>query len=135
VRRDKLTLSAIPILFLASFFILTYSQDTHWIIDEGSKKYVETAEHEYEDYYRVTTISEGKKQVSVSLGKDFLGKDVEVKKVSQKGKTEIILEVLEGDHEGHVPYIMIGVDEVKEPLTVRTEDGVVFESFGEKVMR
>jgi YesK-like protein len=134
-RRDRVTLATIPILFISSFILLIYSQDHHWVIDKGSKKYIEAAEHEYEDYYRVNTISEGKKQVTLTLGKDFLGKDIDVKKVSQSGKTEIILEVSEGENNGYVPYIMIGVDEVKEPLIVRTEDGVVFESFGEKVMR
>jgi hypothetical protein len=134
VHRDKITLIAMPIIFAASFMILLYSQENHWIIEDGSTKYIESADHEHENYYRVTTISEGMKQVTLTLGKEYLGKEIDVKKVSKMGDTEITLEISEGEYKNHTPYIMIGVDEIKEPLTVRTEEGVVFESIGEKVM-
>jgi YesK-like protein len=134
VRRDKITLIVIPVIFVSSLMIIINSQENYWIIEEGSKKYVEAEGNEYENSYRVTTISEGKKQVTLMLGKDYLGKELDVKKVRQRGRTEIILDIAEGENGDHTPYIMIGVNEINEPLTVRTIDGVVFESIGEKVL-
>ncbi|MGF3104663.1 hypothetical protein [Rossellomorea sp. DUT-2] len=134
VKRDKLILITTPIIFLSSFMLLIFSDDNHWIIDEGSTKFVQGEDREFENYYRVTTISEGRKQVTLTLGEEYLGKDIDVKKVRQKGGTEILVEIGEGEQPNQTPYIMIGIDEIKEPLSVKTTEGVTFESIDEKVM-
>ncbi len=135
VKRDKLTLIAIPIIFISSLLILIYSSDNYWIIDEGSTKFVQSDDHEYENYYRVTTISEGSKQVTLTLGEKYMGKDIDVEKVSQNDGTEIIVHIGEGEDQNETPYIMIGIDEIKEPLSVKTTEGITFESIAEKVKK
>jgi hypothetical protein len=133
VKRDKLILISMPILFVSSLMILLYSSDNYWIIDEGSTKFVQADDRKYENYYRITTISEGRKQVTLTLGEEYLGKEIEVEKVRQKDGTEIIVDIGEGDNPNHTPYIMIGIDEVTEPFSVKTTEGVTFESIAEKV--
>jgi len=133
VKRDKLILITTPIIFLSSLMLLIYSADNYWIIDEGSTKFVQGDDGEFENYYRVTTISEGRKQVTLTLGEEYLGKDIDVKKVRQKDSTEILVEIGEGEQPDQTPYIMIGIDEIKEPLSVKTTEGVTFESIAEKV--
>jgi hypothetical protein len=135
VKRDKFTLIAMPIIFITSLLILIYSSDNYWIIDEGSTKFVQGDNREYENYYRVTTISEGSKQVTLTLGEDYVGKDIDVEKVRQKDRTEIIVHIGDGENLNETPYIMIGIDEIKEPLSVKTTEGVTFESIAEKVKK
>ncbi|TMU83774.1 hypothetical protein FGG79_18940 [Bacillus sp. BHET2] len=135
VKRDKLTLIAMPIIFITSLLILIYSSDNYWIIDEGSTKFVQSADHEYENYYRVTTISEGSKQVTLTLGEKYMGKDIDVEKVRQNDRTERTVHIGEGENPNETPYIMIGIDEIKEPLIVKTTEGITFESIVEKVKK
>ena len=80
-----------------------------------------------ETYYEVTTISEGRKQVTLVLGKEYSGKNVEVDNVSRWESTEITIKITDEGMEDKTPYIWIGLDEIKDPLTIQTTDGVVIE--------
>ncbi|TYS18538.1 hypothetical protein FZC78_03085 [Rossellomorea vietnamensis] len=133
VKRDLIMLFSLPLVFAASVGIIIITNENYRIIDEGSTKYVEGDGRKYENYYRVTTVSEGTKQVTLTLGKEYLGKEIEVKRVSEKNNTEITVEIKEGEQDNHTPYIMIGIDEIKEPLIVQTTEGVTFESIEDKV--
>lgn len=123
-KRDKIGMVLFPILFFATIGITLYADDGYWVIEKGSVAPAET------EGYRISTISEGCKEVSLLLGKKYLGKWIEVDKVSKWGSTEITLKITDGGEEDKVPYIRIGIKEIKEPLKVETMDGVVFELVG-----
>ncbi|WP_010651556.1 YesK family protein [Oceanobacillus massiliensis] len=123
-KKDKLILFTLPILFFATIGLSIYFEQGYWIIETN---YVEGEGN----YYEISTISEGKKQVSLILGEKYFGKDIEVEKVSKWGPTEITVKIVDGGNEDKFPYIRIGLDEIKDPLKVQTTDGVVFESVRE----
>ena len=119
--RDKISLGSLPILFFLVIGLIIYSDKGYWIIDQG----VTIGK---EEGYRTSTILEGRKEVTLILGEEYLGKEIEVKKVSRRGPTEISVEIIEGKNKNKAPYIQIGLDEIKEPLKVQTKDGVIFDS-------
>lgn len=119
--KDKLILVILPILFFLVIGFIVYSDDGYWIIDQG-------VTNGNEEGYRTATIMEGRKEVLLMLGEEYLGKEIEVKKVSRRGPTEISLKIIEGENKNKAPYIQIGLDEIKEPLKVQTTDGVIFNS-------
>lgn len=129
---DKIILVILPIIFFTTIWLVMYSDQGYWIIDQGETPYTENAER-YENYYRTSTISEGKKQVTLILGEKYLGKEIEVESVSKWGPTEITVKIVEGKDKDKTPYIIIGLDEIREPLKVQTTDGLVFESIMDKV--
>lgn len=119
-KRDKISLGILPILFFLTIGLIVYSDKGYWIIHEGITK-------GEKEGYKVETILEGRKEVLLILGEDYLGKAIEVKRVSRRGPTEITVEIIEGEHTDMAPYIQIGLDEIKEPLKVQTTDGVIFD--------
>lgn len=129
-KKDKISLLILPLLFIGTIFLIIYVDSNFWIIDKGVMTYVEEDEQSIsiENSYRVSTISEGKKAIYLSLGKEYLGKKIEVESVSEWGPTEITVKIVEGNHSNKVPYLKIGVDEINEPLLVETTDGVVIQS-------
>lgn len=128
-KRDKASLILLPLLFFSIIVLSIYLDDGYWIIEQGGVTYVEDGSRAgLENYYKVSTILEGKKKIDLMLGKDFLGKEIEVENVSKWGSTEITLNIVDGEAENKAPYISIGLDEIKEPLTIQTTDGMVFES-------
>ncbi|WP_208585899.1 hypothetical protein [Gracilibacillus suaedae] len=124
---DKIILAILPIIFIATIGLVIYSDQGYWIIDKGETTYTEDAGRD-ESYYRTSTISEGKKQVTLRLGEKYLGKEIVVESVSKWGPTEITVKIVEGENKDKTPYIMIGLDEIREPLKVQSTDGMVFES-------
>lgn len=120
-KNDNLMLIILPVLFFTAIGSAFYFNQNYWIIDEGENSYMG------ETYYEVTTISEGRKQVTLVLGEEYSGKEVEVDNVSQWDSTEITINITDDGAEDKTPYIWIGVDEINEPLTIQTTDGVVIE--------
>lgn len=120
-KRDKISLLILPIMFFLTIGLIFYSDKGYWIIEQG-------ATSGGEEGYEIFTISEGKKEVFLVLGEEYLGKEIRVKKVSKRGPTEIILEIVEGENKNKSPYIRIGLDEINEPVKVQTTDGVIFDS-------
>lgn len=123
-KRDKISLLLLPIIFFATIGITIYSEDGYWIIEQASAAPVET------EGYRISTISEGSKEVTLLLGEKYLGKEIEVENVSKWGSTEIILKFVDGGDYDKVPFIQIGIKEINEPLKVQTTEGVIFEPIG-----
>lgn len=124
-KHDNIILLILPVLFLVLVGILIFPRGGHWIIAESSIAPVE------EEGYRISTISEGRKSVTLYFGNDYLGKEVEVEKVSNWGSTEIILNFIDGNENDKVPFIQIGIKEIKEPLKVESSDGASFENIKE----
>ncbi len=129
---DKYILVFLPIIFFATIGLVIYSDQGYWIIDTGETTYTENSARA-ENYYTISTISEGKKQVTIILGKHYLGKEIEVESISKKGPTEITLKIVEGENKDKTPYIRIGLNEIREPLKVQTTDGLVLKAITEKV--
>ncbi|QKY71769.1 hypothetical protein Len3610_16925 [Lentibacillus sp. CBA3610] len=129
-KRDKISLVMLPIIFFATIGLVIFSEQGYWIIDKGEHNYVRG--EGIENYYRVSTISEGKKQVSLRVGEEYMGKEIEVENITKRGPTEITVKMVEGEDENKIPYIDIGVDEITEPVKVQTTNGVVFESAKDK---
>lgn len=121
---DKISLVVLPILFFAIIGLTIYSDDGYWIIAQASAAPAET------EGYRISTISEGKKEITILLGEEYLGKEIQVEDVSKWGSTEITLKLIDEGVDGKVPFIQIGIDEIKEPLKLQTTDGVIFEEIG-----
>ncbi|MFA7743992.1 hypothetical protein [Salinicoccus roseus] len=126
-KRDKISLLILPIIFVATIGITIYSEQGYWIIAQSNIGPVET------EGYRISTISEGSKEVTLLLGEKYLGKEIEVENLSKQGATEITLKFVDGGEEDKVPFIQIGIREINEPLQVKTTDGVIFEPIGGKV--
>ncbi|MFD2925271.1 hypothetical protein [Halobacillus naozhouensis] len=128
-KRDKGILVALPLVLFATIGLVLYTDDNYWVINEGFTPYDNQEENESLDsYYRISTISEGKKQIHVSLGEKYVGKDVEVEKVKVIGNTEVTLKLVDGGKSNKTPYIQIGVDQIVEPLKVQTTEGDVIHS-------
>ncbi|MGN7479847.1 YesK family protein [Solibacillus silvestris] len=123
-KRDKISLLLLPIIFFATIGISIISQDGYWIIEQASAAPVET------EGYRISTISEGSKAITLLLGEKYLGKEIEIKNVNKWGPTEIILRLVDGGDDDQVPFIQIGLKEINEPLKVQTTEGVTFELIG-----
>lgn len=125
-KRDKVSLMILLIVFFATIGFFTLSEKNYWIIEYTSAAPVET------DGYRISTISEGNKEVTLLLGEKYLGKEIEVENVdlNESGSTEITLKFVEGGNYDKVPYIQIGIKEINEPLKVQTTDGVIFNPIG-----
>lgn len=121
---DKISLLLLPILFFATIGISIFSEDEYWIIEQASAAPVET------EGYRISTISEGSKEITLLLGEKYLGKEIEVENVSKFGSTEIILKFVDGGDDDKVPFIQIGLNEINEPLKVQTTDGEIFQPIG-----
>jgi hypothetical protein len=127
---DRLGLVLLPLILFGTIGLNMYFDEGHWIIEEGAAPYKEqNVEEELQSHYRISTISEGMKQVTLILGKEYIGKDIEVEKVRKWGSTEITVKMVESEkNKDRIPYIMIGLDEIKEPLKVQTTDGTVIPS-------
>lgn len=120
-RADKICLAILPILFFLTIGAIVYSDKGYWIIDQG----VTNGEVEG---YKTSTGMEGTGIISLMLGEDYIGKNIEVKKVSRSGPTVITVKIIEGGEPTKSPYIKIGLDEIKEPLRIQTTEGIIFES-------
>lgn len=123
-KRDKISLLLLPIIFLATIGIGILLDDEYWIIEQASAAPVET------EGYRISTISEGSKAITLLLGEKYLGKEIEVENVSKWGSTEITLKFVDGGANDKVPFIQMGLNEINEPLKVQTTDGDIFEFIG-----
>ncbi|MER2009254.1 MAG: hypothetical protein ABS939_17530, partial [Psychrobacillus sp.] len=123
-KRDKISLLLLPIIFFATIGISIFSQDGYWIIEQASAAPVET------EGYRISTISEGSKAITLLLGEKYLGKEIEVESVSKWGSTEIVLKFVDGGDDDKVPFIQIGLNEINESLKVQTTDGKIFQPIG-----
>src|SRR5699024_10746140 len=95
-KRDKISLVLLPLILFATIGLAIYSEDGYWIIDQGRAAPVEV------EGYRTSTISEGRKDLTLLLGEDYIGKEVEVEKVSKRGATEITLKFTDGEDDGRV---------------------------------
>lgn len=118
---DKISLFILPVIFLAILWIGFGSVEDYWIIDQADTEPAET------EGYRISTISEGRKAVTILLGEEYLGKEIEVENVHVQGSTEIILRFEDEGNEDKVPYLQIGLNEINKPLKIQTTDGMVFE--------
>lgn len=128
-KKDRVTLVILPIIFFTIIGLNIYFDEVYWIVDQGEITYKEEVRRDgLENYYEVSTISEGRKQVELMLGKEYSGKEIVVENVTKRGPTEITVNIVEGEVTDKVPFIIIGLDEIKEPLTVQILDGVVIES-------
>ncbi|MEK4080045.1 hypothetical protein [Solibacillus sp. FSL K6-1126] len=123
-KKDKISLLLLPIIFFATIGISIFSQDGYWIIEQASAAPVET------EGYRISTISEGSKAITLLLGEKYLGKEIEVESVSKWGSTEIVLKFVDGGDDDKVPFIQIGLNEINESLKVQTTDGKIFQPIG-----
>ena len=123
-KRDKISLVVLPIIFFATIAITILSEDEYWIIEQASVAPAET------EGYRISTISEGNKAITLQFGEKYLGKEIEIEKVSKFGSTEIILKFVDGGENDKVPFIQIGLYEINEPLKVQTTDGEIFQPIG-----
>lgn len=117
---DKISLAILPLLFFLTIGAVVYFDKGYWLIQEG----VTNGEVQG---YETSTGMEGVKEISLMLGKDFVGKKIEVKKVSRSGPTVITVKITEDGDTTMSPYITIGLDEIKDPLQIKTTDGVIFE--------
>ena len=116
---EKTLLVILPIMFFITIGALVYSNKSYWIIDQGQ------LEASGPSYYNVTTISEGSKQLHIQLGEEHAGKAIEVEKVKKLGNTEVILKITNRADDTKEPYIKLGLDEIVEPLQVRTTDNEI----------
>ncbi|KHF38128.1 hypothetical protein [Halalkalibacter okhensis] len=118
---DKSILVLIPVIIFSFIAFTLSSNHSYWIIDEG----MIMSEEETPTYYQVSTISEGKKQIYVQLGEEFVGKVIKINDIKTLGNTEITLDIIEDGKQERLPFIRIGIDEVVEPLVIQTSDGQV----------
>lgn len=123
-KKDKISLVVLPAIFFATIVITILSEDAYWIIEQASVAPAET------EGYRISTISEGSKAITLLLGEKYLGQEIEIEKVSKFGSTEIILKFVDGGENDKVPFIEIGLYEINEPLKVLTTDGKDFQQIG-----
>ncbi|MCA1012819.1 hypothetical protein [Halobacillus halophilus] len=120
---EKIALFVLPVVFFATIFIATSAGKGYWIVNEGHA----VVQNEMESYYSLSTDSNGDKEIYVKLGKEYKGEKVEVQEVNQNDDTEVVVHVMESEsnenNANKAPFIIIGLDEIKEPLTVRTTEG------------
>lgn len=126
-KANKVSLAILPIVLFATLGSLIYFDKGYWVIDEGGTLYVE--ENDQHSYYKVSTILEGRKQLYLTLGHEYRGKHIEIDKISKWGPTSVTVKIIDGQDEKKVPFIKIGLDKIREPLTVQTTDGVVFHPY------
>lgn len=120
-KADKISLAILPLLFFLTIGAVVYSDKGYWIIDQG----ITNGEVEG---YKTSTGMEGMAEISLMLGEDYAGKNIEVKKVSRSGPTVITVKITADGVATKSPYIIIGLDEIKEPLQIQTTEGIIFES-------
>ena len=116
---EKTLLVILPIIFFTTIGALVYTDKSYWIIDQGQ------IEISGPSYYSVANILEGRKQLHIQLGGEYEGKAIEVEKVKKIGNTEVILKITDRADDTKKPYITIGLDEIVEPLEVRTTDNEI----------
>ena len=129
-KKDKLGLYILPIVFVTSLAIILVLDENYWIIEDGHEAYIERKGAEGQSYYKVFTIAEGAKQVYIVMGEEYTGKNMEVEKVSTWGSTKITVKITDGNSKKSVPFLRIGLDEIKEPLEVITTDGLRIQPIG-----
>ncbi|KYG28241.1 YesK family protein [Alkalihalobacillus trypoxylicola] len=123
---DQALLIMIPFLLFSTIIWTLVSSDPYWTIDEG---YLLMSESTTSSYYQISTISEGKKQVHIQLGNDYEGSQLEINTIRKIGNTEIIIHITNsGGEEGRIPYSRIGIDQIVEPLTIKTDQGEIIHS-------
>nr|WP_275584401.1 YesK family protein [Pullulanibacillus pueri] len=126
-RIDKVFLGVLPVIFIAGLLFLHHLDDNYWVIDQGA---VAVAKSELnQSGYSLSTIGEGKKSLTLTLGKEYRGKKISIEKVKQWRSTTVIVKLTEGGELEKTPFITVGLDEIKEPLTVKTTDGKIFSAF------
>lgn len=118
-KKDRIILVILFVVFMLLIGGMALPSKGYWIIDQGET-------NGNEEGYSVSTISEGRKEVLLMLGEEYIGKEVNVKKVTKRGATHIIVEIVEGENKHKAPYIRIGLDEIKEPLKIETTEGKTF---------
>ncbi|QTN01157.1 hypothetical protein ERJ70_18840 [Sediminibacillus dalangtanensis] len=122
---DKIGLVILPVIFFIILLVGNITDDDYWIIDEGHA----VVNDDTYSHYRVSTISEGNKQIYVILGEEYIGTKMEVEEIDHNESTEVVLGVVEDEsNPNKSPFIYIGLDEIKEPLTVRTSEGEEIQS-------
>lgn len=122
-RMDLVSMFLLPFLLIAIIFSLNIFNKDYWISEAGTQPYNDLNM----EGYSISTISEGRKMVYIELGEDYQGKTINVDKVSHRGGTTILLDVDEEGKKGEVPFIKIGLDHIKDDLTVKTTGGDVIE--------
>jgi|SRR5690625_388289 len=122
-KKDKISLFLLPFLLIAIIFSLNYFEKDYWIIEEGTQPYNESIR----DGYTTSTISEGRKMIHIELGEDYEGKMIQVKKVTHRGATTIVIDIQDHGIQQQVPFIKIGLDQIKDDLIVKTTDDVIIE--------
>lgn len=122
-KKDKVSLVLLPLLLIVLIWLPIYADKNYWVIEEGARPFGESSAQGYQ----TSTISEGSKMLAIHLGEEYKGKSIEVKKVSQRGTTTVVLAIQEGEKEQEVPFIKIGLDTIKDPLIVKTTDGEVID--------
>ncbi|MCP3030474.1 YesK-like family protein [Halobacillus sp. A1] len=123
---DKIGLFVLPVFFFTTIFFVTLNDaDDYWINEEGHM----SVQEDTKNHYRVSTISEGNKEIFIRLGEEYIGKKIEVEEIDQNESTEVVLSMVEDENAPKKsPFIFIGLNEIKEPLTVRTTEGEEFQS-------
>ncbi|AKG03403.1 hypothetical protein AAV35_000465 [Salimicrobium jeotgali] len=123
---DKIGLFVLPVVFITTIFVVTPNDgEDYWINDQG---HMRVQEGTY-NHYSVSTISEGNKEIFLRLSKEYIGKKIEVEKINQNENTEVVVNIVEDENNpAKSPFIYIGLDEINEPLTVRTTEGKEFKS-------
>ncbi|CAM2732001.1 YesK family protein [Salinicoccus roseus] len=120
-KRDKISLLILPVIFFATIGIAIWAEQDYSIIYQTRVAPADT------EGYKISTISEGRKAVTLLLGEEYVGTEVEVESVSERDSTEITLNFEDEVQDGKVPFIQISLKEINEPLTVQTADGQTFE--------
>lgn len=120
-KSDKLMLIVLPLIFFTVIGSAFYLDRNYWVIDEGEKTYMG------DSYYEISTISEGNKQVALTLGEAYAGKTIEVENINHRGSTDITINIVDSRSDDKTPYIWIGLYDINEPLTIRTTDGTIIE--------
>lgn len=128
-RGDKIGLFVIPVIFFTIVLVPGLNESDYWIIEQGQM----TVQNNTENHYSVSTISEGNKEIFVRLGEKYAGQKIEVEEINQTNGTEVILNMTQNQSDLHKsPFIYIGLDEIEEPLNVRTTAGEKIHSSTEK---
>lgn len=127
-KKDKWSLFLLPLAMILIIGSMIVSNKTYWVIEEGTRA---MSDSEYQGYME-STILEGRKMLDIRLGKGYEGKRIQVEKVKQIGSTTVVLRIEEGGTPNELPYIKIGIDQIKKPLVVETTDGSPIGPFGKQ---
>ena len=76
-------LIVLPLIFFTVIGSAFYLDRNYWVIDEGENTYMG------DSYYEISTISEGNKQVALTLGEAYAGKTIEVENINHRGSTAV----------------------------------------------